>query len=339
MNNVEHQLSDRNFVVHNEDCIEHMFGMPAESVDFSVFSPPFPSVFSYGSSEADIGNSEDLKSEARIHFRFFFKALLKVMKPGRVVILHCQQIINMKRSGGRGMFDFRGLLIRLGVRAGFTYDYDWLIRKGPQAQAIRTKSRSLQFSGLEADRANSRGAMCDYLIKFIAPGDNAVPIQVTCMNCGCNEDSHTVHETIPGVMLCDDGRIWTPDLNGTVTRNEWIDWAEGAWTDIRETDTLNTAEAKSEGDVKHICALQLSVIRRAVRLFSNPREVVFSPFAGIGSEGFESIKHSRRFYGCELKKEYYDTALNNLARAELLRVQIEQPELFASMAPVIAGGK
>ena len=222
-----------------------------------------------------------MKSETKIHLSFFYRQLARVIKPGRVVVVHVTQIPRMKRSGGVGLLDFRGLNIRLGERAGLIYEYDWSVRKNPQAQAIRSKSRELQFSGLESDRAKSRGTLQDYLIKFRVPGDNATPIQ----------------------------------SSGEVTRNDWIEWAEGCWTGIKETDTLNVRGTKGEGDTKHICPLQLGVINRLIRLYTNPGEVVFSPFAGIGSEGYEALKLGRRFYGCELKKEYHETAIKNLDKA------------------------
>lgn len=275
------------------DCIEHMATMPPSSVDFSIFSPPFPAVYAYTSSPADLGNSEDLKGEAKLHFSFFFRALARVVKPGRVVCLHCTDIVRMKRSGGQGLFDFRGLLIRLAERAGLVFEYSWAIRKNPQSQAIRSKSHELQFSGLERDRAGSRGALPDYLLKFRAPGENAVPIA----------------------------------SNGEVTRNNWVDWAEYCWADIRETATLNVEGSKGQDDTKHICPLQLPLIERAVRLFSNPGDLVFSPFAGIGSEGYVAIKLGRRFYGCELKPEYFAKAQENLAQAVLLR-EANQKTLF-----------
>jgi hypothetical protein len=270
-----------------------MATMPLESVDMSVFSPPFPALYAYTSSEADIGNSEDLKHEAKLHLSFFYKQLARVVKPGRVVVVHVMQIPRMKRVGGVGLYDFRGLNIRIGERAGLVYEYDWLVTKNPQAQAIRTKSRELQFSGLESDRAKQRGSLGDYLIKFRAPGENETPVVG----------------------------------DGQVSRNDWIAWAESAWTDIRETDTLNVSEGRSEDDVKHICPLQLSVIDRLVRLYSNPDEIVFSPFTGIGSEGYVSIKNGRRFYGCELKPEYHAAALVNLERA--MSVRNESAGLFS----------
>ena len=205
-----------------------------------------------------------------------------MLKPGRVVVVHVMQIPRLKRSGEVGLHDYRGLNIRLGERAGLVYEYDWVVRKNPQAQAIRTKSRELQFAGLESDRAKQRGALGDYLIKFRAPGENAAAI----------------------------------DTEGEVSRNEWIDWAECCWSDIRETNTLNIREAKGQEDTKHICPLQLDVIDRLVRLYSNPGELVFSPFTGIGSEGYVSLQRGRRFYGCELKPEYHEQALKNLAKAK-----------------------
>jgi len=275
--------NDQRYAVHHGDCIPHMLDeMPPQSVDFSVFSPPFPSLFAYTSKAEDIGNSEDMRGEAKIHLSYFFRGLARVLKPGRAVVVHVMQIPRLKRSGEVGLHDYRGLNIRLGERAGLVYEYDWVVRKNPQAQAIRTRSRELQFAGLESDRAKQRGCLPDYLIKFRAPGENKVAI----------------------------------DSEGDVSRNEWIDWAECCWSDIRETNTLNVKEARSEEDTKHICPLQLDVIDRLVRLYSNPGEVVFSPFTGIGSEGYVALQRGRRFYGCELKPEYHEQSLKNLAGAQ-----------------------
>lgn len=305
------------FHVHHGDCIPHMLeDMPEDSVDFAVFSPPFPSLYAYTDSESDIGNVDAMNGEASVHLSFMFNGLMRVLKPGRAAIVHVCQIPRMKRSGGVGLADFRGTNIRLGERAGLVYEYDWSVRKNPQAQAIRTRSRELQFAGLESDRAKQRGTLQDYLIKFRKPGENAVPI----------------------------------DAKGQVSRNDWIAWAEGCWDDVQETDTLNTAAAKSDDDTRHICPLQLEVIRRCVLLFSNPGEIVFSPFTGIGSEGYVSlggksvktgkqIRDARRFYGCELKPEYHKQALKNLASA-VAQSQIEkQQDLFADIEEPVGSTK
>jgi DNA modification methylase len=301
--------NDDAFHVHHGDCIPHMLeAMPECSVDLAVFSPPFPSLYAYTASEADVGNVDCMGMEAQVHLSFMFAGLARVLKPGRAAVVHVCQIPRMKRSGGVGLADFRGTNIRLGERAGLVYEYDWSVRKNPQAQAIRTRSRELQFAGLESDRAAQRGTLQDYLIKFRKPGTNEVPI----------------------------------DSEGQVSRNDWIAWAEGCWDDIHETDTLNTAAAKSDDDTRHICPLQLEVIRRCVLLYTNPGEIVFSPFTGIGSEGYvslggrsektkRSIADTRRFYGCELKPEYYEQALKNLASAVRQGKTKQAQSLFAEV--------
>ena len=299
-------LSGAEYEIHQGDCIPHMLDYMAESsVDMAVFSPPFPSLYAYTDSESDIGNVDGMSGEASVHLSFLFAGLARVLKPGRVAVIHVCQIPRMKRSGGEGLCDFRGINIRLGERAGLVYEYDWSVRKNPQAQAIRTRSRELQFAGLESDRSKQRGTLQDYLIKFRKPGENQTPI----------------------------------NAKGQVSRNDWIAWAEGCWDDIIETDTLNTAAAKSDDDTRHICPLQLEVIRRCVLLYSNPGEIVFSPFTGIGSEGFMSVGGTspktgkrvadpRRFYGCELKPEYYAQARKNIDRAIATRTEQEQSSLF-----------
>lgn len=287
------------YTLHFGDCIPHMAEMPAESVDLAVFSPPFSSLFAYTSEACDIGNSEMSGGEARLHLSFFYHQLRRILKPGRAACVHVMQIPRLRRTQEYGLHDFRGLNIRLGLRAGLVYDYDWMITKNPQTEAIRTRSHALQFASLGRDRAAMHGQLADYVIKFMAPGHNAAPV--------------------------------TSD--GEVSRNDWIAWAESAWAwnggnGIRQTYTLNTAEAKSEEDTKHICPLQLDVIERIVRMFSNPGELVFSPFAGIGSEGFVALRLGRRFYGCEIKQEYYDAAIKNLGKGIAARTKERQESLF-----------
>lgn len=276
--------------IHHGDTIPHMATLPPDCMDFSVFSPPFPQLYSYSSLAEDIGNSEDLKGEAKLHLSWFYRQLSRIIKPGRVVVVHIMQIPRMKRAGGEGLFDFRGFNIWLAGRAGLIFEYDWLIRRNPQAQAIRTRSRELQFSGLEADRSNSRGTLCDYLLKFSAAGENKTPI----------------------------------NSRGQVSRQEWIEWAEGAWFDIKETDTLNVKEGRGDDDTKHICPLQLGVIERCVKLYSNPGEVVFDPFSGLGSTGYVAVKLGRKYYGTETKPEYYKASLKNLERAEQRCAEVEK---------------
>lgn len=286
-------LGGKDYKIHFGDCIEHMANMmPDESMDFAVFSPPFPSLFSYTSQEADIGNSEDVYREAKLHLSFFYNQLARIVKPGRVIVVHVMQIPGLMRNGENGTIDFRGMNIRLAQRAGLVYQYDWCVRKNPQAQAIRTHSHKLLFVTLERDRTISCGAFGDYLIKFFVPGANAVPVD-----------------------------------SKEISREEWIEWAEPVWH-VNETRTLNVAEGRGENDTKHICPLQLDVVERLVKLYSMPGEIVFSPFAGIGSEGYESLRLFRRFYGCELKQEYHAAALVNMERAIKLRMKETELPLF-----------
>jgi hypothetical protein len=238
------------------DSCERLAEIPDNSVGLSVYSPPFASLFTYSPSERDLGNSTT-RDEFIQHYRFIVEEVLRVMMPGRISAVHCQQITTQKaRDGHVGLTDFRGDLIRAHIEAGWIFHGEVTIDKDPQAQAIRTKKWELKFQGIETDRAMSRGTLCDYLLKFRAPGENEVPI-----------DQHKL------------------------TRNEWIEWAEGVWDwrSIRETDTLNTKAAKSDDDTRHICPLQLPVIRRCVRLFSNPGETVFTPFMGVGSEVYSPV--------------------------------------------------
>lgn len=276
------------------DTIEHMASMPAACVDLAITSPPFPTLYAYSSSSADIGNSEDFRGDAKLHLSFFYRQFARILKPGRVAVIHVMQVPRMKRAGGQGLFDFRGLNIRLAERAGLIFEYDWAVRDNPQAQAIKTKSRELQFSGLESDRARSRGALPDYLLKFTAPGENRVRV----------------------------------DSEGDVSRNDWIEWAECTWdaekypisVDGRtRAYTLNTEVAKGPDDTRHICPMELSVIDRLVRLYSNPEEIVFDPFTGVGSTGFPAVRRGRRFYGTEMKPEYHRAAIANLERATKMR--------------------
>lgn len=299
-------LGDKAWDLFHGDAIPHMLkDMPESSVDFSIYSPPFPSLYAYSDAVGDIGNVDSVGAEARIHLSFMYAGLMRVLRPGRVAVVHVCQIPRMKRSGGVGLCDFRGMNIRLGERAGLTYEYDWTVRKNPQAQSIRGKVWALGFGGLESDRCGQRGALNDYLIKFRKPGGNSVPV----------------------------------NADGQVSRDDWKLYAEGCWDDIQETDTLNTKAAKSDEDTRHICPLQLETIRRCVLLFSDPGELVFSPFAGIGSEGFISlggkspktgkrIIDARKFYGCELKPEYYEQACKNLQKAESQLSETNNESLF-----------
>lgn len=258
------------------DSCERIAEIETDSVDLSVFSPPFASLYTYSPSPRDLGNSHD-PAEFFEHFGFVIRDLQRITKPGRLACVHVQQLALKKGVDGVvGLTDFRGEVISAFRGEGWVLHGEVTIDKDPQAQAIRTKAQALMFQTLNRDSASSRPALADYLLVFRAPGENAVSIKPDCDN-----------ET-------------------------WIEWARPVWYSIRETDTLNTAVAREDADERHICPLQLPLIERCVRLWSNRGELVFSPFAGIGSEGYVAIQHGRRFVGIELKQSYWKTAVANL---------------------------
>lgn len=267
------------------DCVARMKEIPDASMDFSIFSPPFASLYTYSDSDRDMGNSRD-DEEFFTHFGFMLTELERVMKTGRIIACHVFQVPAMlARDGYIGIKDFRGQVIQAFEAHGLTYHGDITIDKNPQAQAIRTHSKSLLFAQLRKDASWMRPGLADYLLIFRKPGEPDAPVH--------------------------------PDISN----EEWIQWAHPVWYDIHESDTLNAAVARENADERHICPLQLSVIERGIRLWTNKGEMVFSPFAGIGSEGYMAIKHGRRFTGCELKPTYYNTALQNLERAVMESTQ------------------
>ena len=280
MQNVVDQVIGQSYALFNGDSAEVLKGIPDESVGLSCFSPPFSSLYTYSPSERDLGNCRS-DEEFFDHFGFITDELLRVTQPGRHACVHVAQVPSLKAVDGViGLKDFRGGVIRHFIEHDWIYHGEVCIDKCPQAQAIRTKSKSLLFVQLKKDSSWLRPALADYILIFRKPGENPVPV--------------------------------VPDL----TNDEWIEWARPIWYGIRESDTLNVAEARSEDDERHICPLQLQTIRRCVRLWSNHGETVLSPFAGIGSEGVESIRNGRRFVGIELKSEYFHVAARNLTRAE-----------------------
>jgi DNA modification methylase len=269
----------------NGDCVEHVAAMAPETVDLSVYSPPFLSLYTYTASERDIGNCRT-EEEFFEHLGFLIRGVLAATKPGRLTCVHVAQVPAMlSRDGYIGMKDFRGQTIAAYEAEGWIYHGEVCIDKDPQAQAIRTKSKSLLFVQLRKDASWLRPALADYILVFRKPGDNTTPV--------------------------------LPDL----TNEEWIEWARPIWYGIRESDTLQTAEARDDEDERHVCPLQLGTIERCIRLWSNPGELVLSPFAGIGSEGYEAVRLGRRFIGIELKPSYWRVAVRNLRVAETLKAQ------------------
>ena len=292
MNVIDQYITDR-VALYNGDSAEVLQGLPDHSIDFSVFSPPFQSLYTYSPSERDLGNS-GTPATFWNHFSFISRELIRVVKPGRNIAVHVAQVTKQKATHGHiGLFDFRGDTIRHFEAAGFVYYGEVCIDKDPQAQAIRTHSKALLFTQFHKDSAWSRPALADYIIVFKAPGDNEVPV--------------------------------VPDI----TNNEWIEYARPIWYGIRETETLNVVEARENEDERHICPLQLGTIERCIKLWSNKGETVLSPFAGIGSEVYQAIKLGRKGIGVELKPTYFNVAVRNIRRAEYDDAELP---LFASMS-------
>ena len=288
------------YALYNGDSAEVMPALPDNSVDLSIFSPPFLSLYTYSPTPRDVGNSRT-PEEFWAHFGFVMRELLRITKPGRNACVHVAQVPAMLvRDGYIGMKDFRGQTIAAFEAEGWIYHGEVCIDKDPQAQAIRTKSKSLLFTQLRKDASWLRPALADYILVFRKPGENAVPV--------------------------------LPDL----TNDEWIEWARPVWYGIRESDTLNVAEGREEQDERHICPLQLGTIERCVRLWSNAGETVFTPFAGIGSEVYEAVRLGRRGVGIELKPSYFRAARRNLERVTQRKNQLSMLDLLDSTPAEVA---
>lgn len=280
-----------NWAAYHGDCVDVLRQLPDASIDFSVYSPPFASLFVYSESECDMGNSAD-DEEFADHYAFMIAEKFRITKPGRITAVHCTDLPMTKwRDGQIGIRDFSGLIIRLHEEIGWVLHSRRTIWKCPVVEMTRTKHVGLLYKQLQADSAKSRGGMPDYLLTFVKPGDNADPIR------------HTP-EDFP--------------------LDQWQEWASPVWMTVNQTNVLNVRTARSEHDEKHLCPLQLDVIDRALVMWSNPGDVVLSPFMGIGSEGYQSLKMARRFIGVELKEQYWRQS------CESLRSVSAQSELFAA---------
>lgn len=278
------------FTVYLGDCVNHTRRMPDESIDYSVFSPPFADLFVYSNSDHDMGNCRD-DAEFVAQMRFLIAELYRVMKPGRNVSFHCMNLPTTKmRQGFIGLRDFRGDLIRAFQDAGFIYHAEVAIWKDPVVAMQRTKALGLLHKTIRDNASMSRMGLPDYVVTMRKPGD-------------C-EDRVTHGDDLPVEL--------------------WQKYASPIWDDINQSRTLNKLPARGENDEKHMCPLQLDVIERCIHLWTNPGDMVFSPFTGIGSEGYCAVKMGRRFVGTELKPSYWDLACQNIEDA--LK---EQKGLFA----------
>lgn len=267
------------WTAYHGDCVDVLRQVPACSIDFSVYSPPFGNLFIYSSSAADMGNSS-CDDEFAAHYAYEVAEKFRVTKPGRLTAVHCSDLpMRAWIDGEIGLKDFSGDIIRIHTAAGWVLHSRVTIWKCPVVEMTRTKAHGLLYKTLQADSGRSRQGMPDYLLVFRKPGVNAEPI------------THTPGE-FPLPL--------------------WQEIASPVWMTVNQTRTLNAAAAKDMGDERHLCPLQLDVIERALRMWSNPGDVVMSPFMGIGSEGVGAIKGRRKFIGVELKESYWKQACRNL---------------------------
>lgn len=281
--NVLNQLIDSRFALYQGDCVEVMHGIPDNSVHYSIFSPPFASLYTYSNSDRDMGNSKD-GDEFSQHFLYLIRELFRAIMPGRLVSVHCMNLPAMKsRDGFIGIKDFRGDIIRQFTDEGFIFHSEVTVWKNPVTEMQRTKALGLLHKQIRKDSSMSRQGLPDYIVTFRKPGDNPEPIP------------HT-HESFPVDV--------------------WQRYASPVWMDIRQSNTLQRKSARDEKDEKHICPLQLDVIERCIDLWTNPNDIVLDPFAGIGSTPYQAVLMGRRGLGIELKESYFVQAESNMKQAD-----------------------
>lgn len=278
MNVLDQVIKDR-YAIYNGDSCEVIKNIPDNSIHYTLFSPPFSSLYTYSNSDRDMGNSKG-DEEFYNHFMFLVKEMFRVTMPGRLLSFHCMQIPLMKeRDGVIGIKDFRGQLIKLFTDCGFIYHSEVTIWKNPVTEMQRTKALGLLHKQIKKDSTMNRQGLPDYIVTMRKPGENAERV------------IHT-QESFP----CD----------------VWQKYASPVWMDIKQSDTLQRKSARDDKDERHICPLQLDVIQRCIELWTNPNDIVFDPFAGIGSTPYTALRIGRRGLGIELKESYFKQAKNNL---------------------------
>lgn len=279
---LNHAEGDR-FALYHGDCVDVVGQMPADSIDFAVYSPPFSGLYIYNDSIADMGNSST-DEEFIEHYSFLVRHLFRVLRPGRLIAVHCKDLVFYKtQRGTAGLRDFPGMLIRAHEAAGFNFHSRVTIWRCPVREMTKTKAHGLLYKQLRADASFSRQGLPEYLLVFRKWADEGQEI---------NPVTHT-KDSFP--------------------LDQWQEWAAPVWMDTRETDVLESEGSRAPGDEKHICPMPLDLIRRAIILWSNEGDTVLSPFAGIGSEGVCAVRLGRRFVGVELKDTYFKQAARYLS--------------------------
>lgn len=290
----------KNYCLYNGDCVEVASKLPSESVDFMVFSPPFANLYIYSDDIRDMGNCKNEQDFFK-QYGFLSEQLYRILRTGRLMAVHCKQIVRYKgRDGVAGWTDFRGDLIRHYEDYGFTYHSEVVIWTDPVLEMQKTKTQRLLYCQLRRDASHTGIGMPEYLLIFRKWDESKE-----------NEEIPIRHYANAKEAEKNGG-----DESQVMPLETWQKYASPVWFDIKRTDVLNAKGARDTADEKHICPLQLPVIERAIELWSNPGEVVFTPFLGIGSEVYQAVKMKRRGVGVELKPAYFNTAVKNVKQAE-----------------------
>lgn len=302
MNCINQVVTDQ-YAIYNGDCVEVIAGLPDKSVDYSIFSPPFSSLYTYSNSPRDMGNARN-DGEFFEQFQYLIKQLARVMKPARNVSFHCMQLPTSKeRDGYIGLKDFRGDLIRAFQAEGFIYASEVTIWKDPVTAMQRTKALGLLHKTVRGNGSFSRQGIPDFLVTMRAPGEIA-------------DDNRVRHYRDEAEIEVEAAKLGIDRAEiecNHLPVQEWQQLASPVWMDINPSDTLQYKSAREHDDERHICPLQLEVIRRGIKLWTNPGDVVLTPFLGIGSEVYTAVEMGRRGIGAELKESYFQQAAKNIA--------------------------
>ena len=313
------QKIDDRYTMYNGDCVEVLKGITDNSIHYSIFSPPFASLYTYSNSDRDMGNSAS-DNEFYEHFKFLISELYRVTMPGRLLSFHCMDLPMMKsRDGVIGLKDFPGELIRMFSEAGFIYHSRVTIWKDPLVEATRTKALGLLHKQICKDSSMCRQGLPDYLVTMRKPGEN--PELIAHPE---GFDSYIGEDEPEGAKIerpqPDAEKYEKKEKYNEVpvySHQVWRKYASPVWMDIRQSNTLNGKSAREEQDERHICPLQLDVIARGINLWTNENDIVLDPFAGIGSSNYVALKMGRRTIGVELKENYYNLALENVEKADM----------------------
>ena len=323
---INQHIGDK-FALYHSDCVDGYRAIPDNSVDYSIFSPPFSSLYTYSQSPRDMGNSRN-DGEFWAQYRYLITEQFRAHKPGRLISVHCMLLpASLSHDGYIGLKDFRGEIIRAYQDAGFIFHSEVVIWKDPATAMQRTKALGLLYKQIKKDAARSRQGIPDYLVTFRKPGVNPDPVAQ-------DPDQFPVD-----LWQQEASPVWNYGESDPPIK-QLIDWVRGffrpvadvgrrypepVWMDINPSDTLQFRSAREHNDERHICPLQLEVIRRGIRLWTNPNDIVLTPFAGIGSELVVALEMGRRAIGFELKKSYYEQAARNCQAAES---KAHQPSMF-----------